>query len=225
MRTTSKLLALALAAALQPAFASTVTLDFDDITTKSDPDNIGVVQLLDRYKTLGVQFTSDAWGVTSAACGGIWRVVPHSGCSALLLAGDPRDGTLSGGRALTLNFADGFVAGSSLYYSSLSSNFTVTLFDDLDGKGQRTVIDSALLTATPGGCTGARFCSWNLLNFDFTGVARSVVITGADESLMLDDLKFTTAASAPGNLPEPASIALAFSALGALGWARKRAAR
>lgn len=225
MRAKSKLLALALTAALQPALAGVVSLNFEDINANVSPDGTGMVQLLDRYQGLGVQFLGDAWGVTSLRCDGLSGFVPHdNGCAALQLAGDPRDNTVEAGKTFTLNFASGFVAGSSFFFSALGgSNVSITLYDEVDGKG-RSIPLGGLPTAD---CTipGARFCVWNQLNFDFGGIARSMVVTGNDETLMLDDIRLVQAASAPGNLPEPGSIALAVGALGALGWARRRAAR
>ncbi|MBW8848148.1 MAG: PEP-CTERM sorting domain-containing protein [Burkholderiales bacterium] len=225
MRAKSKLLALALTAATQLAAAAPVALNFEDITASSgDPQGIGMIQLLDRYKTDGVQFTGAAWGVTSLLCGAFSLFIPHDGgCSALLLAGDPRDGSLEGSKSFTLNFADGFITGSSLYYSALSgSGVSITLFDDLDGKGKSTRL--AGLAPTDCDVSGARFCNWGLLNLDFSGVARSMVISGVDESLMLDDLKLVKASTGPAPLPEPASVALVLGALGAAGWSRKRKA-
>lgn len=225
MRAKSKLLALALTAALQPAMAGVVSLSFEDIDANVSPDGTGMVQLGDRYKSSGVQFLGAAWGVTSLRCDSLSLFVPHdNGCSALLLAGDPRDNTIEAGKTFTLNFADGFVAGSSFFFSALGgSNVSVTLYDEIDGKG-RPIPLGGLPTAD---CTvpGARFCVWNQLNIDFGGVARSMVVTGNDETLMLDDIKLVQAAANPGNLPEPGSIALAVAAFGALGWARRRAAR
>lgn len=62
------------------------------------------------------------------------------------------------------------------------------------------------------------------MSLSFQGVARSVVFSALDQSVLLDDLSFTTP-SATGRLPEPTSVALALGALGALGWSRRRAAR
>jgi len=227
MRATSKLLALALTAALQPAFAGVVSLNFEDVTVASDPDGLGMFQLGDRYKNLGVQFSGAAWGVTSLKCDGFSLFVPHdNGCSALMLAGDPRDGTIESGKTFTMNFADGFASGSSFFYTALtSSKLSITLFDGLDGKGNSISV-SALDKLAVADCdvVGARLCNWFALTMDFTGTAKSMVVSGNDETVMLDDIKLVQASTNPGRLPEPASLALSIGALGALGWARKRAA-
>lgn len=229
MRPTSKLLALALTAAMQAAVAApaTVELKFEDISTASDPRGLGIVELADRYKADGVQFTGGAWGVTAAgACKGIVSFVPYGGgCGALLLAGDPRDTTVGGDVTFTLNFAEGFIKGSSLVYSALTgSGATVTLFSELDGKGDATRV-TGLVPANCKDGSGAVFCVWKELALEAggaTGVARSMVVSGFDESLMLDDLKLVKASTVPSRLPEPASAALVLGALGAAGWSRKR---
>jgi hypothetical protein len=225
MRATSKLAALALTAALQPAMAGVVPLlNFEDITVSSDPSGLGVIQLGDRYKSSGVQFKDGAWGAVSTRCDGAYGFKPNdAGCSALLLAGNPTDGDLDGNKSFTLNFADGFVTGSSLIYSArTSSNIVITLFSELDGKGRSTQIGG--LRKADCGLSGAFFCDWNALTLDFSGVARSMVVSGNDETVMLDNIQLVQASTSPGRLPEPASLALSISALGALGWARKRAA-
>jgi hypothetical protein len=216
MRVKSTLLALALTAALQPAIAGVVSLNFEDISIADNED--GYVELLGRYSSDGILFSGAAWGLVSSAsnCGGVSKFITRDGgCSAL---------ALNAGDSFTLNFSQGFVAGSSLYYSALPGpDVKITLFEGENGTGKSTVIDGL----TQAGCNGgARFCNWDLLNLDFSGVARSMVVTGADQTLMLDDFSFIQATPTnPGSLPEPGSIALAFSALGALGWARKRASR
>lgn len=225
MRATSKLLALALAAALQPAVADVVTLNFEDITLAADPAKTGIVELLNRYSGSGVEFTGAAWGlVAGGSCGGIGNFIPHNSgtCAGLYLAGDPRDAIVGGEQSFTLNFAAGFIAGSSLYYSALaSSEATVTLYDGLNGSGNAIFPDDLNYR----NCDKARFCNWQLLSLDFTGIARSLVVSGIDEQVMIDDVTLVKADTAPGRLPEPGGIALAVAAFGAMGWARKRVAR
>jgi len=218
MRATSKLLALALTAVLQPAVAGVVPLTFEDITLADDAD--GYVELKSRYINDGIVFSGAAWGQVSlvAPCGGISKFVTHDGgCVAL---------ALNGGSSFALNFASGFIAGTSLYYSALEgAGVKIRLYEGENATGNSTLVEGL----TEANCTvvrGARFCNWDLLTLSFSGIARSLVVTAVDQSLMLDDFSFVQASpTVPGGLPEPASLVLAFSALGALGWARKRAAR
>lgn len=238
MRATSKLLAIALAALVQPAFAALepVTIDFEKISLDLDPWGMVALASNNPYAELGVAFTGDAWGVLSNArgCGGFSSFAPigGSGCGALLLASNPKaeDPAAIGVAAatqspsFTINFAEGFVAGSSLSYKALvSSNVRIELFSGLDGVGSLGTVDG--LAAGKCGIAAVEFCDWgDPLTLNFGGVAKSMVVTGGDELFMLDNLSFARQdASVPGQLPEPASLALALSALGVLGWSRKRA--
>lgn len=226
MRALSKLLALVLAAALQPAVAETVSLDFEDITADVNPNGSGMVQLLDRYQqSSGIQFTGSAWGATSVRCDGIALFLTHDGgCSALILAGNPTDGNIEGAQTFKLNFADGFTGGSSFFYSALDSSLSITLFSGLDGSGDAISVGS-LIPVTDSCDSGARFCDWTEKFLNFAGVAKSIVISGNDESLMMDSFSLIKATAGPTPLPEPGSLALAFGALTAFGWTRRRAAR
>ena len=214
MRATSKLLALTFAAALQPAVADIVALDFEDITS---------VGKLGDYN--GVKFTGNAWGVTSAlnGCDGLWLFNKANSCGALLL-GNPGLAATPDPVTFTIDLAGGFVNEFDFVYGiRAGSNVTIRVFDGLGGTG--TALQTlAGLTGSSCDQSGISFCQWHDGSIKFDGTARSLTISGVDQRLMLDDLQFTSpAAGTP--LPEPGSIALALSALGALGWARKRAAR
>lgn len=216
MRATSKLLALALTAALQPAVAGVVALNFEDIT--------GVSKLGNQYAASGVAFTGNAWGVASALndCDGLWLFAKADSCGALLL-GDPLQSATSNTLSFTIDVAGGFVNAFNFVYGIRSgSNVTIRVFDDVGGHGTALRTLNGL---TGGGCTagGIAFCQWHNGSVSFEGTARSVTISGVDQRLMLDDLQFTPAAGTP--LPEPTSIALALGALGAAGWTRRRATR
>ncbi|WP_394416340.1 PEP-CTERM sorting domain-containing protein [Roseateles sp. BYS78W] len=225
MRAMSKLLALALAAALQPAFAG--MLDFNDITNSDDAAGFGMVQLMDRYLLSdGVQFTGGAWGERSAYnCDGFNSFVAHDlSCGAVQLASDPHNVKSSSDVSFTINFADGFTTGSSFYYSALKdTRFSITVYDQLDGKGTGKAI--AASTSATCDVSGLTFCDWSLADLQFAGTAYSIVVKGADQTFMLDDLNLIQAPANPNPAPEPGSIALALGGLGALGWSRRRAAR
>lgn len=227
MRVMSKLLALALAAALQPAMAAPVQVDFEDINGTSGPDRDGIFRLLDRYSASSLEFSGDAWGVASAAngCDGSYGFKSDSGCGAALVTGDPFTVPSGSSKTLKLNVLNGFVRGSSLDFSSLDSGMFITVYSGLDGTGDSTTFSGFGRSSS---CTvsGFRFCNWNSLTLDFTGVAKSIFVTGQDARVMIDNLSFVSApASSPSGLPEPSSIVLALGAIGALGVVRRRAAR
>jgi len=239
MRAKSKLLALALTAALQPAFATVVpiSVNFEDISSSVDSD--GVLSLLDPgYAGVpGVKFKGSAWGIGSQSCNALYAFsfTPGAagGCNAFLLAG-PDLGAPGGTQTATINLVDGFVTGdtssasskdrSYLYYSALlSSSLSITAYEGLDGTGK----DFKFAVSDIGGCgASAAFCTWTRLNLDVGSfTAHSLVISGIDQKVLLDDLQFIAPSSTqpPSALPEPGGIALALGALGALAWSRKRA--
>lgn len=214
MRTTSKFLALALMATMQSAMAGAVFLNFEDLASTA--------QLPASYN--GVNVGGAAWGARSEAgvCNGDFSFIRTNSCGALWLAKQPDVANTNKGESLTLSLADGFIDALSFVFSASdrTSTLAVHVYDAAGvelGKG----LDG--LTGTGGG--SYTFSNWsNTISLTFTGVARSVTFSALDQAFLLDDLRFTTPA-ANGRLPEPTSIALVLGALGALGWARKRAAR
>lgn len=218
MRTTSKLLAVALTAALQSATAGTVLLNFEDLQTSE--------QLTNRYA--GVSASGAAWAVTSEACSygpnqdaGDGPFIRTGSCGALWLTASLAN-VVNKDQSLTLSLADGFINSLSFVFSSGSQNskLGVHVYDDA---GQELGIGLSGLSGSP--CSSYTYCNWsNTVNLSFTGVARSVTFTAPDQTIMIDDISFTTPA-ATGRLPEPTSAALALGALGALVWAGKRKTR
>ncbi|MFN3303528.1 MAG: PEP-CTERM sorting domain-containing protein [Roseateles sp.] len=216
MRAKSKLLALGLAAVLQPAVAGVVNLGFEQ------PADWG--KLSNQFVAQGVTFSGDAWAVGSAIddCDGSVLFSKAGSCGALLL-GNPSLAATSQTKSLTINLTGGFIQQFDFVFGQVAgASVAIKVFEGLDGSGAQLGIAAAL---NGGGCSepSLRFCGdvWPAGYVKFDGVARSVVISGIDQRLMLDDLQFITPA-ASNRLPEPASVGLALSALGALGWVRRR---
>lgn len=222
MRATSKLLALALAAALQPAMAGVVSLDFEKEA------NIATAQIGDRYlASKGVSFSGDAWYLTSGStvngCTGIGNFLRTGSCGAMELAADAKSLPVDQQDSFILNLAGGFQTEFSFFYSALlQTSALVEIFDGANAAGKLL----ASSTFDGAGCSLTRytFCDFTQGSVLFDGTALSLKVTGADQSLMMDDLSFITPTSG-GQVPEPASAALALGALGAAAWARRRATR
>ena len=230
MRAKSKLLALGLAAALQPAFAEVVTLNFNDPAL-----------WLDKALTTeiaGFEFKGEAWavGAFSRCSGGVLWTAPADkldgpnglGCGALELSSDPYDQFDNpAGRSFTINFARGFVDEFKFAFSLLeASGATIQVFEDLDGKGRELGNAKDVLESTPCTTSPWAFCEWKLdqsITILAGATAHSVKVSGLDQNLLLDNLSFITP-SASTRLPEPGSVGLALSAIGALAWVRRRTA-
>jgi hypothetical protein len=215
MRFHRSLIALGLAAAFsQSATAGLVSLDFEDFTASAP--------LVKQYESKGISVTGNAWGVTSsqANCGGIFAFERIGGCGALMLGSL---GVNSSARTtFTLALTGGFINSFSFFYSAASN--AAALVEVLDDAGD--VLASSDSLRGVGGCgRGISFCDWEDMTLTFSGIAQKMRVTGANQSFLMDDLAFTTPTVGGGRLPEPGSIALSLAALGALGWARKRAAR
>lgn len=218
MRTKSKLLALALAAALQPATAAVVTVDFEN------PDTWG--ELL-RTQIPGLSFSGDAWSVGSTRCGGDINWIRPDSCGALELAVNPwGDEDLTAPKSFTINFAGGFVEEFKFAFSLLdTTSAKIQIFEGLNGTGRELGNAESLLRLTSCPPGDFRFCVWDLDNaIKFEGTALSVKVSGVDQNMLLDNLSFITP-TATGRLPEPGSVGLALSAIGALAWVRRRSAR
>ena len=219
MRATSTLLALALSAAALPALAGTapVTLDFEDTPLAAV---IG-----DRYAALGPTFTGAAWSVRSYACdegGDGFGFLRDGSCGALMLSADPFAPPTSGTVSFVIDFAGGFNALSFFYSALIDAGVSFAAYSGAGGTGSELAFTMDDLTASSCTISGVRFCDWTQNTLQITdGMAMSLVISGVEQRLMLDDLSFTQQ-TAGNELPEPTSVALALGALAAAGWTRRR---
>ena len=115
--------------------------------------------------------------------------------------GDPtsQTGALTsfGGKDIILNFEDSFTGAASLYYASIFSSGVVAVYDEFGGPGAQlaslgiapNVILPACLDANVG-IVG--FCPFALTQFSFSGIGKSLVLAGAENEIVFDDIAVNT---------------------------------
>ncbi len=215
-----------LAASAVPALAERVLLNFEDV-----PNSFARVS--DSYKSNGIYFSSNAWSLKSQAglCGGTGLFFGGNtndvGCGAVELSTSSGSGT-GFSTSMTINVTDGFNGLLSLLYTAKNAG-SLQAFDGLDGQGTK-LAQAGLNTQPDCADPDADFaCNWDTAFFDLkTSTAKSLVISGIDQRLLIDNLLFgnINASTPPAtNVPEPGGVALSLAALGALAWTRKRIQR
>jgi PEP-CTERM motif len=138
-------------------------------------------------------------------------------------AGDTALFFLSGG-ADTMNVAGGFTTGFSFFYSAPFDAGSITVYSGLNGAG--TVLATLALPLTEdagGGCPdnpGANFCPFVPIGVSFSGTAESVNFGGSANQIVFDNITIGSPV-AGGAAPEPASVFLLLSGIGAIGLYRR----
>jgi hypothetical protein len=143
-------------------------------------------------------------------------------------AGDTGLFFLSGG-ADTMDVAGGFTTGFSFFYSAPYDAGSITVYSGLDGTGSVLATLALPLTAdgAVSGCSdnpGANFCPFVPIGVTFSGTAESVNFGGSADEIVFDNITLGSAV-AGGSAPEPGSIFLLISGIGALGVYRRRSRR
>jgi hypothetical protein len=140
-------------------------------------------------------------------------------------AGDTGLFFLSGG-ADTMDVAGGFTTGFSFFYSAPFSTGSISVFSGLDGTGTLLATLALPLTAdgAVSGCPdnpGANFCPFVPVGVTFSGTAESVNFGGSANEIVFDNITLGSSV-ATGSAPEPASVFLLISGVGAVGLYRRR---
>lgn len=112
-----------------------------------------------------------------------------------------------------INVTAGFNTGIQFYFSA-GFNETVTVWSGYNGGG--TVLATLALSPNNLPCTGfPSYCNWTSASLGFSGTAKSVTFTGPANGLGIADITLNSTTSA---IPEPSSIYLLATGLGAMGF-------
>lgn len=162
----------------------------------------------------GITFGSDSLAIVSGAVpggSGNFSGAPTMPTVLFFLTG-PGD---------VMDVPAGFDTGFSFFYSAVVYPGSVSVYDGLDGTG--TLLASLDLPVTPSGgagCTYGAYCPWAPIGVSFSGTAESVVFSGSANYIGFDNI--TLGSSTPvSSTPEPVSLILFSTFLGAAGLARR----
>ena len=199
--------ALALLAAA-PAFAQTVTLDFEGaagyVNGIDQFYNGGTDSLGQSGPNYGISFSDAAVALSNDDLGPYYAGAPSP--LTVMYAFDS---------SAFMNVASGFVDRLTFAYSSAVSNLDfVNIYSGLNGTG--TLLASASLFGNASiGCSGPAFCNFDLTSVKFAGVGRSISFGGNDSGVLYDDITITA-------VPEPSTYLMFALGLVAVGVVKRR---
>lgn len=192
-----------------PAFSAPVTIDFEGVSSQTWIDgyyNGGTDGAGNSGPNYGISFQLGAFGLQNdPEWGDLFANAPSG--STVMTAVDSE---------AALNVASGFAGQASFSYSS-SENTSVSIYSGLNGTG--SLLGTFELLANTSGCTEVALCYWDLVTFNFAGLAQSIQFGNTAGFAVFDDITITP-------VPLPAAGWLLLSALGGIGALarRKRAA-
>jgi len=203
------------------AYADSGSVEFMDFAHLHDQQQVG-----NFYNggggagvpNFGVTFSSNVYGLRSAYAPvhpGAGNFSPDRTSTPAIFINGPTGSMATG----TMNVSAGFSNGISFFYTSAFTE-TVTIWSGANGTG--TVLATMTLSASnaPGACAGGpAYCVWTGAGISFSGVAKSVTISGAANGIGISDITLGQSTTA---IPEPPSIYLFGAGLLAITFMRVR---
>jgi PEP-CTERM motif-containing protein len=173
--------------------------------------NFGGLQNMQPVGTTysGVSFSSNILVLHSVGRNGSGAFAPDPTQTPIIfingVTGSPATGII--------NVSAGFSTGIQFYFSA-GFNETVTVWSGYNGAG--TILATLALSPNNLPCTGfPSYCNWTSASLGFSGTAKSVTFTGPANGLGIADITLNSTTSA---IPEPSSIYLLATGLGAMGF-------
>ena len=151
----------------------------------------------------GVAFSPNSLAIIDADAGGTGNI-----------GGEPTPDTVLfflTGNAAIMNYAAGFTAGFSFYYSAINQPGFIAVYDGLDGTGNLLASLQLPVTPSDGGDPNGSFSPFFPVGVAFQGVARSIDFGGTVNQIGFDNITFGSDDPCEGDecvVPEPGSLAL-----------------
>ena len=211
--------AASLVAAMAPAMAAVVVLDFEGVGNLANINNFyngGTDSLGNSGVNYGVAFSTATLGVVDADAGGTGNIANEpSGQTAMFFL----DASNS-----VLNVAAGFTTGFSFFYTS-STAASVSVWDGLGATGNQLGTLNLTAQFNGNGCVGdpnGSFCNWTAVGVAFAGTAMSIDFGGTANQTAFDDITFGSKDPGPPPIPEPSTYALMALGLAGIGFVARR---
>ena len=209
--------AASLVAAMAPAMAAVIVLDFEGVGNGANINNFyngGTDSLGNSGVNHGVAFSTATLGVVDSDAGGGGNIANEPSGQTAMFFLDANNSVL--------DVALGFTTGFSFFYTSASAA-SVTVWDGLGATGNQLGTLNLTAQFNGNGCVGdpnGGFCNWTAVGVAFAGTAMSIDFGGTANRTAFDDITFGS--KDPGRIPEPSTYALVALGLAGIGFVARR---
>lgn len=183
------------------ASASVVLLDFEGIGSQANIlefYNGGTDSVGNSGENLGVSFGANTLALTESDPGANFALAPSAETVMFFLTG-----------TAILNFDAGFEDGFSFWYTTVSFDGIVSVYDDINATGN-LLGEIAISALGIGPSPSDPFSNWEIGSLGFSGIAKSIDFGGTVNQVGYDNITFgSTIPELPtAEVSEPSMIAL-----------------